>query len=68
MSTEAQRSSLQSLLVEEEDWLYMEADEGEGAQQFVDHLEKVKATAEPIKKRAEVRQYIFSFTKGAYLQ
>ncbi len=56
MSTEAERQSFRELLTEEEDWLYMEADEGEGAGQFHDRLKKLKAIGDPIKSRAEVDQ------------
>ena len=54
MSTEEQRESFRARLTAEEDWLYMEADEGEGAQQFKDRLQQLRDIGEPIKRRAEV--------------
>ncbi|EFJ52505.1 heat shock protein Hsp70G [Volvox carteri f. nagariensis] len=53
VSTEEQRESFRSRLTDEEDWLYMEADENEGAQQFKDRLKQLKDIGEPIKRRAE---------------
>ncbi|KAG2448832.1 hypothetical protein HYH02_006183 [Chlamydomonas schloesseri] len=53
VSTEEQRESFRARLTDEEDWLYMEADEGEGAQQFKDRLQQLKDIGEPIKRRAE---------------
>ncbi|KAG2432896.1 hypothetical protein HXX76_008627 [Chlamydomonas incerta] len=53
VSTEEQRESFRARLTDEEDWLYMEADESEGAQQFKDRLAQLKDIGEPIKRRAE---------------
>ncbi|KXZ47053.1 hypothetical protein GPECTOR_38g290 [Gonium pectorale] len=53
VSTEELRDSFRSRLNEEEDWLYMEADESLGAQQFKDRLKQLKDIGEPIKRRAE---------------
>eukprot|EP00198_Chlamydomonas_reinhardtii_P001208 XP_001690543.1 ER-located HSP110/SSE-like protein [Chlamydomonas reinhardtii] len=53
VSTEEQRESFRARLTAEEDWLYMEADEGEGAQQFKDRLQQLRDIGEPIKRRAE---------------
>ncbi|GIL71901.1 hypothetical protein Vretimale_636 [Volvox reticuliferus] len=53
VSTEDQRDSFRTRLTDEEDWLYMEADESEGAQQFIYRLKQLRDIGEPIKRRAE---------------
>ncbi|GLI64023.1 hypothetical protein VaNZ11_007184 [Volvox africanus] len=53
VSTEDQRDSFRTRLTDEEDWLYMEADESEGAQQFIYRLKQLREIGEPIKRRAE---------------
>ncbi|GFR42342.1 hypothetical protein Agub_g3033, partial [Astrephomene gubernaculifera] len=53
VSTEAQRESFHSRLAAEEDWLYMEAEEGEGPEQFRRRLKALQEIGEPIKRRAE---------------